>query len=47
MHVAQMMISFFNRVEDIVEGGENAGNAFPQGFLKASFSGLLHFEISW
>ena len=42
--VAQIAKFFFNRVENIVEKGENADFQhfllFPQCFQKASFSGL-------
>ena len=43
------MISLFERVENIVGKGENAGNQhfllFPQCFQKASFLGLLKVGI--
>ena len=43
INAGQMMISVFNRVENIVGKGENAGNhhffLFPQCFQKASFGG--------
>ena len=49
IHVAQMMISVFDRVENIVGKRENAGYQhfllFPQCFRKASFLGLLEFGI--
>ena len=46
LNIAKIIISFFlYRVENIVGKGENAGNwhflLYPQGFQKASFSGLL------
>ena len=45
------MISVFDRVENIVEKGENAGNQyfllFPQCFQKASSLGLLKVGIVW
>ena len=48
INVGQMMISVFDRVENIVGKGENAGYQhfliFPQCFQKASFSGLLKFQ---
>ena len=51
INIAQMMISVFDRVENIVGKGENAGYQhfllFPQCFQKASFSGLLKVEIVW
>ena len=43
MNVAQVMIPIFDRVENIVRKGENAGYQhfllFPQCFLKASLFG--------
>ena len=48
---AQMMISVFNRVENIVEKGENAGYQhfllFLQCFQKASLPGSLTVGIVW
>ena len=45
------MISVFDRVENIVEKGENAGNQhfllFPQCFQKTSFLRLLKVGIVW
>ena len=45
------MISVFDRVENIVGKGENAGNQhfllFPQCFQKASFLGSLEVGIVW
>ena len=47
--VPKMMISVFDRVENIEGKGENAGYQhfllFPQCFLKPSSSGLLQVEI--
>ena len=47
--VAIMMISVFDRIENIVRKGENAGfhffSLFPQSFQKAFNSGLLKFGI--
>ena len=44
------MISVFDRVENLVGKGENAVYQhfllFPQGFLKAPFSGLLKVGIA-
>ena len=41
----EMMFSVFDRVENIAEKGENAGNQrfllFPQCFQKASFLGVV------
>ena len=49
INVAQMMISVFDRVENIVGKGENAGYQhfllFPQCFQKPSGSGLLKVGI--
>ena len=49
--IAQMMIYVFERVENIVGKGENAGYQhfllFPQCFLKLSFSGMLKVVIVW
>ena len=46
INVAQMTISFSDRVENIVANGENAGYQhfllFPQCFQKAPFAGLLN-----
>ena len=51
LNVAKMMISVFDRVENIVEKGENAGYQhfllFPQCFQKPSLSGLLKVGIVW
>ena len=51
INVPQIMISVFDRVEDIVGKGENAGHQhfllFPQGFQKTSFSGSLKVGIVW
>ena len=45
------MIFVFDRVENIVEKGENAGYQhfllFPQCFQKAFYPGLLKVEIVW
>ena len=45
MNVAQMMISVFDRMENIVGKGENAGYQhfllFPQCFQKASLLGFV------
>ena len=45
------MIFDFDRVENIVRTGENAGYQhfllFPQCFQKASFSGSLKVGIEW
>ena len=50
-NVAEIMISVFHRVENIVQKGENAGYQhfllFPQCFQKASFSGSLKVWIVW
>ena len=47
--VAKIMISLLDRVENIVEKGENAGYQhfllFPQYFQKACFPGLLKVGI--
>ena len=51
VNVAQMMISVFDRVENNVRKGENAGYQhfllFPQCFQKASFLGSLKVWILW
>ena len=51
INVAQMMISVFHRVENILGKGENAGYQhfllFPQCFQKASFLGSLKVRIMW
>ena len=51
INVAQKMISVFDRVENIVEKGENAGYQhfllFPQCFQKASFFRSLKVGIVW
>ena len=45
INVAQMMISVFDRIENIMGKGENAGYQhfliFPQCFQKASFLGVV------
>ena len=50
-NVAEIMISVFHRVENIVRKGEKAGyqhfHLFPQCFQKASFSGSLKGGIVW
>ena len=49
--VAQMLISIFDRIENIVGKGENAGYQhflfFPQCFQKTSFLGSSKFGIVW
>ena len=44
-------MSFYDRVANIVEKGENAGNQrflfFTQCFQKVSFSGSLKVRIVW
>ena len=49
--VAKIMISLFDRVENIVEKGENAGYQhflhFPLCFLEASYTGWLKVVIVW
>ena len=49
--VAKMMISVFDRVENIVGNRENAGYQhflhFPQCFQKASYTELLEVVIVW
>ena len=51
INVAQMMIPVFDRVENIVGKGENAGYQrfllFPQCFQKTSFLGSLKVMIVW
>ena len=51
INVAETMISLSERVENIVEKGENAGYQhfllFPQCFQKPSFSGSLKVGIVW
>ena len=51
LNVAIIIISVFNREENIVEKGEDTGNQHfllsPQCFQKASFLGLLKVEIVW
>ena len=51
LNVAKIFISVFDRVENIVGKGENAGHhqflVFPQCFQKASFSGSLKVGIVW
>ena len=51
MKLAEMMISVFDRVENIVGEGENAGYQqfllFPQCFRKAFYSGSLKVGIVW
>ena len=50
-NLAKMIISIFDRIENIVGKGENAGNQhfllFPQCFQKPSFPGLLKPGIVW
>ena len=50
-HVANMLISLFDRVENIVGKGENTGYQhfllFPQCFQNASFSRLLKIRTVW
>ena len=50
-NVAEIIVSFFDRVENIVGKGEKAGYhhflLFPQCFLKASFSGSLDVGTVW
>ena len=49
--ITYMIISVFDRVENIVEKGENAGYQhfllFPQSFQKTSFSGTSKGIIVW
>ena len=51
MKVANMMIFVFDRVENIVGKGENAGYQhfllFPQCFQEAFYSGVLKVGIVW
>ena len=51
INAAQVMISVFDRVENMVGKGENDGYQhfllFPQCFLKASFLGSLKVVIVW
>ena len=51
MNVPQRMIPVFDRVENIVGKGENAGYQhflrFPQCFQKACFLGSLKVGIVW
>ena len=51
INAAQMIISAFDRVENIVGKGGNAGYKhfllFPQCFQKTSFPEWLKFEIVW
>ena len=51
INVAQMMISVFDRIENNVGKGENAGHQhfllFPQCFQKASFLESLKVGIVW
>ena len=51
LNVAKMMVSLFDRVENTVVKGENAGYQhfllFPQCFPKPSFLGSLKFGIVW
>ena len=54
LNVAKMTISLFDRVENTVGRGENAGNRlqaffpFPTGFFpKSSSLGSLKVEIIW
>ena len=51
LNVAEMIISLYDRVENIVGKGENAGYQhfllFLQCFHKASFIGLLEVGIVW
>ena len=51
LYVAQMMIYFFDRVENIVRKGENADYQhfllFPQCFQKFFLSGLIKAMIVW
>ena len=51
MNVAEMMIYSFDRTENIVGKGENAGDQhfllFPLCFQKDSFSGSLKVGIVW
>ena len=51
LYVPKMMIYVFDREENIVGKGENAGYQhfflFPQSFQKLSFSGLMKVLIVW
>ena len=51
INVSEMMISFSDKVENIVGKGENAGDQHfllsTQGFQQPSFSRLLKFGIVW
>ena len=51
INVAKMMIYVFDRAENIVGKGENAGHQhfllFPQCFQKAFSSGVLKVGIMW
>ena len=51
INVAKMMFSVFDRLENIVGKGENAGYQhflpFPLCFQKATFLGLLRVGIVW
>ena len=51
INVTKMIISVFDRVENIVGKGENAGYQhfllFPQCFGKASFPGTSKGVIAW
>ena len=50
-NVAEMKISFYDRVENTVGKGENAGNQhfllFPKCFLKPSSLGSLKVGMVW
>ena len=51
LNVAKIMVSVYDRVENIMGKGENAGYQhfllFPQCFQKASFSGSLKVWTVW
>ena len=51
VNIAKMTISLFDRVENTVGKGENAGNQhflhFPQGFPKPFSIGSLNVRIVW
>ena len=51
LYVAKVMISLFDRKENIVGKGEDAGNQhfllFPQCFQKPSFSRSVKVGIVW
>ena len=51
LNFAKIIIFVYNRVENIVCKGENAGYQhfllFPQRFQKLSFLGLLKVDIVW